>query len=322
MKAYMIAIDGGTTNTRLTLMRGKEIIDRVRASVGARNAKNGKNEALYEAVRDGICTLLSKNALSYDDLSHIALSGMIGSEGGLSPIAHISAPVSRKTLGKALQVRDFPEIAPLPFVFVPGVKTVSDPNAHPLSSLDIMRGEETELFGLLADMEVGRRYTFVLPGSHMKIVEVDEDQRITAFRTSMSGELVRAAAENTILASSLDGVFPKNADEAYLKKGYDYALAHGIGEALFKVRVQATMLGIATKEQLYAFLLGAVLRDDVTSILQTGGNIVIAGSNPFRDALATLISPTASVTVIAPEVSDHAAAMGAYLLTEHLQKNL
>lgn len=303
----IIAIDGGTTNTRLSLVSDGKVSGRIKLRVGARN---GRDE-LSAAVKEGISELLRQNSLSERDIRLAALSGMIGSESGLCNIPHITAPAGADELSCAVVNKKLPEITSIPTFFIPGIKTFSDPEAEPLDSLDIMRGEETELVGLLSQPCMDGKLTVLLPGSHMKIVEV-ENRRIIAFRTSISGELSRAAAENTILKQSIGDAFPKLADAGYLRRGFEYAELHGINEALFKVRVQANFNGRATGEQLYSFLLGAILRDDVRSIGESKGRVVIAGSEPFRSALGALLG---DVMLVPDEIADNAAAIGAELIT-------
>ena len=310
----IIAIDGGTTNTRLTLIDSGRVIGRVKRRAGARDGDSRGNRALAEAVRGGIAELTESCGVSCGDIRLIALSGMIGSETGLVCVPHIVAPAGAKELRAAVSVRAMPEISPLPFAFIPGVKTFSDPKLSPLELMDVMRGEETELVGMLSRIGTGRRVTAVMPGSHMKLVELDGAGRICAFCTSLSGELSRAAAENTILRQSLGDVFPRAADEDYLRRGYDYACEHGVNEALFKVRIQANFVRAATPEQLYSFLMGAVLRDDVKAILASEGDIVVAGSDPFRSALICLLDGNAAA--IDDELAENAAAIGAELITD------
>lgn len=316
----IIAVDGGTTNTRLTLVNDRRAVDRIKCRVGVRDAIRSGQGTLIEAVRDGIGELLGRNRLTVRDIRLAAFSGMIGSENGLYAIEHITAPAGIDELRRGSVRIRLPGIVDLPFLFIPGVKTFTDPLEKPLGELDIMRGEETELMGILSSLNISEQLTVLLPGSHMKIVDIDKDGRITAFRTSLSGELIRAAAENTILSQSLGDVYPKRADEDYLRQGYEYAERRGINEALFKIRVQANFIKKADAAQLYAFLMGAILRDDVRSVLDSGAEtIVVGGSDPFRSALAALIGERAGrLIVLSDELAEQASALGAGLICRDL----
>ncbi|MCI8387185.1 MAG: hypothetical protein HFE63_01810 [Clostridiales bacterium] len=315
----IITIDGGTTNTRFTLIESGKIYDRLKLQVGVRDTAISGSSALSSAVRDGISELLKRNDLCERDISSIALSGMICSESGLYNSVHVITPTGIDELRQHSVRVMMPDITQIPMIFIPGVKTFDSPSISELSGLDIMRGEETEIIGILSSIHPPERHiTALMPGSHMKIVSL-ENRQITSFRTSLSGELIRAAAENTILNRSLSGVYPHIADEEYLRRGYRYAKLHGINEALFKVRVQANFIDGVTSEQLYAFLMGAILHDDIRSTIETGGDIIIAGSNPFRSALAVLLGDEGqNVTVLPEKLAEECSAIGSELIVSEL----
>ena len=63
-------------------------------------------------------------------------------------------------------------------VIVPGVKT----EGETIADADMMRGEGTELIGLMEHLESAAVY--VLPGSHSKLIHVDGAGRIVDFTTS------------------------------------------------------------------------------------------------------------------------------------------
>ena len=312
----LITIDGGTTNTRLTLIENGKITDRIKKKVGARDSLDGS--PLKNAVRDGISELLGRNDLTESRVDAVVLSGMIGSASGLAEIPHITAPAGRKELSRALVQLNIPEICSVPLTFIPGVKTFSclgkDRTVSELSALaagcDIMRGEETEIVGILSAYgENTRGAAVILPGSHLKIVRTDVEGRIVDFSTSISGELMRAAAENTILSQSLQGVFPKKADEDWLRAGFDAAGKLGLNSALFKIRILSNFASVSP-EKLYAYLMGAVFREDVLSAA-SAGKVITGGSDPFRHALSTLLRDLCEVKELDDDLAENCSAIGA-----------
>ncbi|MGN1129027.1 MAG: 2-dehydro-3-deoxygalactonokinase [Candidatus Flemingiibacterium sp.] len=312
----IIAIDGGTTNTRFTLVEGGEVIDRIKYSIGVRDSINNGRQTLEKAVKDGISELLGKNSIHAGEISCAVFSGMIGSENGLYKVSHIPAPAGAEELKRGAVRVSLPDITDIPTLFIPGVKTFTDPGEKPLSELDIMRGEETELIGILAGTGLCEPLTIALPGSHMKIVNTDAAGKIISFRTTLSGELIRAAAENTILSQSLKGGYPESSgdlDERFLHMGYEYAKLHGVNEALFKIRVYANFIKNASPQQLYSFLIGAVLHDDIRSLSKSSsGKIVVSGSDPFRSAIASLLGESGGTIVVLPDrISEQASSIGA-----------
>lgn len=312
----LITIDGGTTNTRLTLIENGNVIDRIKKKVGARDSLDGS--PLKTAVRDGIRELLSGNSLTENRIDAVVLSGMIGSASGLAEIPHILAPAGKNELAGSLVRLEMPEICSVPLTFIPGVKTFDslrkDGMTAELSALaagcDIMRGEETELVGILESTGIPRKSASVmLPGSHLKLVRLDAEGRIVSFTTSMSGELMRAAAENTILAQSLQGVFPKKADDDWLRAGFDAAGKLGLNSALFKIRILANFASVEP-EKLYSYLMGAVFREDVLAASRSE-TVVIGGSEPFRSALSTLLGGLCDVKTLDDALAENCSATGA-----------
>ena len=290
-----ITVDGGTTNTRLHLVKNGELQDVIRLSVGARDGA----EALKQALREGVSTLLSRNNLHTSAISRILASGMITSERGLCNLAHISTPAGKKELRESLYETVLAEICEIPFCFIRGVKS----EGGALSDCDVMRGEETELMGLLEERTGGVRY--VLPGSHSKHILVDAEGRITRFRTMMTGELFAAVMQNTILRDATDFSHAQIV-ETMLTDGYEYCHAHGINEALFKVRILRNLRG-ASAEDCYSFLLGAVLGDEIDAILDgEEETVVLGGQKQLREAMALLLSRVGKKTLVC--LSDEAVA--------------
>jgi 2-dehydro-3-deoxygalactonokinase len=114
--------------------------------------------------------------------SRIVLSGMAGAHGGLSEAGYVRCPGGLdEWVGAALRT------APGEFAttILPGFSSRT-PDGRP----DIMRGEEAQVFGVLALQELAaeERQDIVLPGTHSKWVSV-EGGRIIRFATCPTGEL-------------------------------------------------------------------------------------------------------------------------------------
>ena len=316
----ILTIDGGTTNTRLYRLDRGEILSSRKLSLGIRDALDPAGKAEYcRAVSAAIADLAAEQAEAPEA---VVCSGMIGSENGLHACPHIAAPVSFDELAKAMVPVSLPEIAPYPFLFVPGVKTFSavpgtaaDIPEDRLAEMDIMRGEETELAGISAKRGIRGEHTFLLPGSHMKTVRLDRDGRIAAFHTSLTGELLNAAAQHTILKASVGRAYPKTADPVQLRRGYAFAREYGISRALFKVRILDISVGGMTEDGLFSFLLGILLYDDVSRLIRDGRPVTVGGSDPFRGALGLLLTDGGvQADAVPQEIADCASAYGAWEL--------
>ena len=94
MRIY-VTLDGGTTNTRLTLVRDGEVIDSVKLSVGARSAMSEGAE-YRSKIKDALLSLILKNGFCESDVHRILASGMITSEYGLCEMNHLVLPLCTK----------------------------------------------------------------------------------------------------------------------------------------------------------------------------------------------------------------------------------
>lgn len=308
MKRYL-TVDGGTTNTRVYLVCDRKVTDFVKINIGAQKSISGGDE-LKAALKNAIGEILSRNSLVPDDIECIPTSGMITSEFGLYNLPHITVPAGIKELKNATKTVSIPEICDIPFVFIAGVKQVSDD----LADTDIMRGEETELIGLCEKPMTNTVY--ILPGSHSKLIKTDGQGRIASFKTMLTGEMIAALSQNTILKDAVD-LSIDTTDNEFLVKGFDYAVNHGINEALFKTRVLKNIFG-ADPVRVYSFYLGAVLSDEICAAKKMNPeNIVVGGKAQLRNAMITLISKNCECRITdVGDSADFASALGAVSVVE------
>lgn len=277
----IITIDGGTTNTRITLAENKTAKDIIKLAIGAR--ANMENPELFKGeLKSAISNILERNNLKEDDVQKILASGMITSEFGLLNLSHIVAPAGLKELHDGMVEIVLSEISNIPFVFIRGVKT----SAKSFESTDMMRGEETELAGILnPDYE---NCVYVLPGSHSKIIKTDEEGRIKEFSTMLTGEMIASLSQNTILKDAVD-LANSETDNEYLLKGYEYCENSGINKALFKTRILKNIYD-CNKNQTYSFFIGAVLFGEISEIIKDNcKTVVLGGKSQIKNAMAEIL---------------------------------
>ena len=274
-----ITIDGGTTNTRLSLIEDRKPVKTVKYPVGA-GTDTRDNGLLARTVGEGIKALLNACSLTERDITAVIASGMITSEYGLCLLPHLSLPAGRKELHEGMETVSLPHVTSLPISFIRGVRTLGEEPAQ----TDMMRGEETELVGL----PFYENAVYVLPGTHSKIVEIDGEGRIVRFSTHMTGEMAAALSSHTILREAVS-LETTDADREALLAGYTAAREHGLSAALFKVRVGKNLFGYNEK-QTYGFFLGSILASEVQAILKTDRpRVVIGGKKALREALCFLL---------------------------------
>ena len=293
--ALRLWIDGGTTNTRFTLTRGEEVVERTCRRVGAANADQSlRNAPLAAAVADEIAALESRHGVR---IERICASGMITSQNGLLEVPHLSAPAGLYELARGVRTVRLAEVSQTaPVDFIPGVRCGEGMAA------DVMRGEETEIMGWRE--EAGNRL-FLHFGSHNKAILVKEG-RIVQSLTTLSGELLYAVTHDTILRSAAGGEPPADFFAEDAERGFEAAAAGGVTRTLFEARLYAIQGG-KTPAQVYAFLVGALAQQDLLAfepLLRQGADeIVLYGREAFVRAFLSRLR-TENVRTVSHEDSE------------------
>lgn len=312
MKHY-IALDGGTSNTRLRLISDGKILSVEKLSIGAGTA--GTRERWSGAIRDAALSLLEKNGLEMKDVRAVIGAGMITSEYGLCPLTHLPAPAGASELAAGMAKLEIPGLE-IPCFFVPGVKQLGES----AEASDMMRGEEAETVGLLP--YGGADCVYVLPGTHAKHVFVDGEGRITSFKTFMTGELIGAISSSTILRDAVD-LSVEGFDAEALLAGYDAAVQNGISAALFKTRIMKNLF-CAGKRACYSFFLGALLSDEIRSLENSGARrVLVAGKPALRLPTELLLEKRTEIKIAAcPEAAiENASAFGVIEIYKIMEKS-
>lgn len=308
--ANYITIDGGTTNTRVSLVCDMKILDVQKYAVGAK--VGSENKILKNTVKDAVNQILSDNNLKESDITRILASGMITSEGGLCNLEHLVVPCGINELSSSMYETAIDEISSIPFVFVRGVKMCGET----LEDTDMMRGEETELIGL--DESLRSDCLYVMPGSHSKLVFTDSKGRISHFSTELTGELIAAVAGGTILNNSID-LKNSKPDFRALCNGYEYCKNHGMNSALFKVRILDKLLG-KSSDEVFGFFLGVILAPEIENIINSNAKkVIICGKEELKTPTAMLVRKYCDKEVreVCADVALNAATIGIVRIFEN-----
>ena len=172
---------------------------------------------------------------------------MVGSERGWRPVPYVSAPAGITDLASSLSAVPFVGMAHI----VPGVSVSEGADA------DVMRGEETLIFGLLAQTGV-RDAVVCLPGTHSKWVRV-RDARIDCFRTYMTGELRALLLQQGALATGVTQARSRDACLRGLRAG-----GAGLTGKLFQARARRLLGGLAA-EHTSSFVSGVLIGDELAA---------------------------------------------------------
>ena len=310
-----VYVDMGTTNTRVWLMRGEEVIASASRATGVRDvARDGNRLVIHSVLRDLIAevTAVATKSQPSGTPACIAASGMITSSLGLAEVPHIQAPAGMKELAAAARWHHFPGISELPVLLVPGVRTGA-PNSGPdsIHDMDVMRGEETLCAGLIA-LRLFKTPSVVLNlGSHWKAIRLDEEGKILFSVTSLSGELIHTAQSETILASSVSKTRPAEFSQNWIDAGMREQRRSGLARALFCIRL-LDLAKQGTHGERLSFLVGAVIASDLDAlrsrrVLDPALPVAIVGHEGLSEAwFRCLAEAGIPANVIAPHQSDQA----------------
>jgi 2-dehydro-3-deoxygalactonokinase len=239
----MIAVDWGTSSLRAYRLDAQgAVIEQRRAELGILACEGNFAAALAAQVED------------WND-ADIVLSGMIGSRNGWMEMPYLDCPAGIAELAAGMKRMDTAEFAGRALWFVPGLADGADREAP-----DVMRGEETQLCGLLDTMGQGT-HMICLPGTHSKWVTV-RDGRIVSFATAMTGEVYAVLRQHSILGKLMNGDasrFDAYAFDAGLRRS---AQPGGLLHHLFGVRT-AGLFQRFTEAALPSYLSGLLIGHEV-----------------------------------------------------------
>ncbi len=286
----IIAIDGGTTHTRLWVVdvQTQAVLYSDRAAIGARDGTTAEGRA---RIATGIADLI-RRAVTECENTGIAVgpafaAGMIGSPQGLFEVPHVPAPAGLAELAAGMARVDLP--GGFQLSIVPGVRFGPDrATLAEIGDTDVVRGEEILCLGLHREGLLPRNGTIVNLGSHWKRLSLDGDARLAQSISCLSGELLHAVSQHTILASALSDTLDGALDPAMVDAGADATEREGLGRALYCVRLMSVRAR-ADAQTCRAFLVGAVLGSDLPVLLrQVEGRVLVVGRSDLAETFARL----------------------------------
>jgi len=272
-----IAINWGSSNFRAYL------ID----DAGALRDAFAEPAGIGSLDRDGMAAQIERLVRRWPDAQPIYACGMVGSNVGWEEVAYAECPIGLEGLTANLHAT---HIAGRLMYIVPGLACRRESDGAP----DIMRGEETELFGLLRAGRLPRDGIVALPGTHSKWVRI-AGGRVMEFMTAMSGEIFDRLTAAGMLASIVAA--PAVAGAAFTsgtRAGADRAL--GLGTQLFGVRAKVIRKDL-TRDDAASYLRGLLIGAEIADArmlypMEDGQVVTLVGAAPvcalYAEALARL----------------------------------
>jgi 2-dehydro-3-deoxygalactonokinase len=184
---------------------------------------------------------------------------MITSAQGLVDVPHVEAPAGAGDLARSAELHRLPQVAPLAFVFVPGIRSgPPQVDAEAIGTSDVMRGEEVLCLGLAARGHLPAGGLVFSLGSHWKAIHVDTTGHVISSVSTVGGEMLFAVRSHTILASSVPRGWPPALPARWVTAGLQRGRDDGLPRALYCVRLLDQRTPSRPEDRL-AFLVGATI---------------------------------------------------------------
>jgi 2-dehydro-3-deoxygalactonokinase len=254
----LVGVDWGTTSLRVARLGGRgEALEERALPRGILTVPAGE----FPSVLQSACG----DWLAGEDWLAL-VAGMAGSRQGWVEAPYCACPAG------------FAEIAAKLVWVVPGrVAIVPGLSCERSGVPDVMRGEETQVFGAL--QLLGRdEARVVLPGTHSKWVHVRQG-RIESFATFMTGEVYALLRQHSILARTMppeDGEL----DASAFLRGLDHAAnSANLLHAAFSTRT-LSLFERLTPEAAPSYLSGLMVGEELRSqdLATDGPPVVVVGS--------------------------------------------
>ena len=231
MTADWVAADWGTSRLRVWGMRGD-------APVWQDASDRGMGALEPQEFEGALRALLPDPGLP------VIACGMVGARQGWAEAPYAAVP--HAPLGASIRAPGALDVR-----ILPGLSQAAPP--------DVMRGEETQIAGLVA-AEPGFDGVACLPGTHTKWARISAGE-VVSFRTAMTGELFALLSERSVLRHS---VATDDHDAAAFAEALSDTLARpeALAAGLFGIRAASLLDGTppaASRARLSGLLIGAEL---------------------------------------------------------------
>jgi 2-dehydro-3-deoxygalactonokinase len=327
-----LSCDWGTTSFRLRWVRGAErkVVREIREPAGIKSlheeanrsgagTKEARENLFASFLRSKVEELLAGEKPPQHPMP-LFISGMASSTVGWRELPYAKTPFSLDGRGVRAELLEWnkPEWVG-PTHLISGVATAQE----------MMRGEETEIIGLMAEPSLGalrEQCLLILPGTHSKHVQI-ENHSVVDWRTFMTGELFEVLGRHSLLRASVDlGVRTASdslseVERAAFREGVLWAKEHDLAGGLFRVRTRAVLGRCPLPENTW-FFSGLLIGSELAGLCSSADQrpIILAAarglSEPYALALELIADRTIQPIQIPPERVEQATiAAHALLLT-------
>lgn len=237
----------------------------------------------------------------------LVISGMASSSIGLAEVPYASLPFavdgSRASVRWLNRRVDFQH----DMLLISGVR----------SEHDVMRGEETQLIGLMTlQLPVPASVIGIFPGTHAKHLYI-KNRQLVRFDTFMTGELFALLLSHSILRDSTawPGYPPQNDRELQaFQNGVAQARMHTVPltQSLFRVRTNQ-LFGQYSPAENSLFLSGLLIGTELSALLDNTDKLLLCGGHklaPFYQLALDQLGLSVRTLSVDADVVDRAASLG------------
>ncbi|MCW3112910.1 MAG: 2-keto-3-deoxy-galactonokinase [Segetibacter sp.] len=322
MEKLLLGCDWGTSSFRLRLFdtSTQDVIGEVQTADGIAKMNSSWQEAntqnntisktsfFRQYLKEQMEALSAKTSVALHNLS-IVISGMASSTIGMEDVPYAKMPFALDGSDVNFKLLKAENNFPNDIILISGV----------CSQNDVMRGEETQLIGLVALLEQsGNKLqdgVLIFPGTHSKHIHVKNGQLMN-FNTFMTGEVFSIISNHSILKNSIekdDSSELSETDVNAFKSGVRYAKETGILNGLFTVRTNQLFDKLDKKQNAF-YLSGLLIGEELKYLLKNDelSLALCSASNlsRFYELAIEELNLLQRTTIVPTELVDSAALEG------------
>lgn len=330
MEHYLLSCDWGTSSFRLGLydLQQKNLVMEIHSKDGVSGIYRmwqseyesrgiSKEEIFKQKLKEQIDLLSAKLS---NDLTNIivVVSGMASSSIGMKMLPYADLPFALDGSNTKTFLLTADATFPHDIILISGVK----------SSTDVMRGEETQLIGLLSLLGNGLKTEeaiMIFPGTHSKHIHISDGELIH-FHTYMTGEIYEVLGKHSILKDSIainndDDFYHSNLDA--FKEGIDDSVSSSLLNGLFTVRTQDLFQTLGKRQNAY-YLSGLLIGNELNDLNknQTVPLFLCSSSSMYHFYKIAIekLNLLNRTTIVPMDVVDQAAIIGQVIIQQQLKK--
>ncbi|NLJ80970.1 MAG: hypothetical protein GX335_08100 [Firmicutes bacterium] len=312
---YIATIDCGTTNSQVYILnQDLEVVSKKKEKIGVKDTTiRGSNLILKQGLVKLFESALFEAGLKIGDIKFAVAFGMITSEIGLMEIPHLWAPAGLDELSESVIPIEDRSIFPLeiPLLFIAGIKNryPSGPGYRQVRSADFMRGEETQMMGLLELYPtLSLPLTAVVLSSHTKYIGINQEKKIIGSSTTISGQIFEAIKERTFIGKSIQSPEGKKKEDFFETEVIEAAYHSVLNTGFLRTVMMPRFLEVLLQQPWFVrelFFDATIVAEDLLALndfdllgLSKKGPFVLIGHKRRCEVFAYLLKKFHGVSVI------------------------